>query len=199
MRTLFIFRHGETDWNKEGRFQGRFDIPLNETGRKQAERLREFFSLNPVEVFLSSDLARARETAEIAKGELDVPVVLESRLRETNLGDAEGLTQEEVAVKFGPELLQGWRSIGLENQNFRFPNGESKAEHLERILAGLEQFLGSTEYSRIAVASHGGVMRRLLHHLLPGLSTPVMVGNCVIYRVDFYEDGSRWVVHPEPL
>jgi broad specificity phosphatase PhoE len=200
MRTLFIFRHGETDWNKAGRFQGRVDIPLNETGRAQAKKLREFFVANPVDVFLSSDLERARETAEIAAGGAGVPIVLDARLRETNLGDAEGLTQDEVIAKFGKEALEGWRSLDKDHRDFRFPNGETKLEHLARVFEGVDEFLRTTNYKRIGVASHGGAMRRLIHHFAPHLTEPVLVTNCALYRID-YDPSSKeaYRLHLEPL
>lgn len=201
-KTIFMFRHGETDWNRAGRLQGGTDIPLNERGRAQALGLREFFRLNPVDLFLSSDLDRARETARIAAGDQDIPIVIEPRLRETNLGEAEGLTTEEFLERFGRELLEQWRAIERAHQNVRFPNGESKLEHLRRFIHGLEDFLHSPHaatVSRIGVATHGGSMRRLLHHLLPQLREPVMVGNCATYRLEYHVETRIWTVNPEPV
>jgi broad specificity phosphatase PhoE len=185
-KTLYIFRHGETDWNKAGRMQGGTDILLNETGRVQAQSLTGFFAQNPVEVFLCSDLKRAVETANIASGDLQVPFVLEQRLRETNLGLAEGLTADEINARFGAGTMERWRQSGTQEMGFSFPNGETKAEHLERNLQALEEFLQSTPYRTIGVASHGGAMRRLIHHFRADFEGTVFVGNCVVYRV-FYD------------
>jgi broad specificity phosphatase PhoE len=185
IKTIYAFRHGETDWNKEYRFQGRIDIPLNETGRKQALRLRKFFEKHPVEVVLTSDLSRAVETAKIAMGDREVPFVIEPRIRETNLGEVEGMTHDEIHKKFGVEVLENWRSMGPESWHSRFPGGESKAEHLERIMAGLNEFVTTTEFSRIAVSTHGGSLRRVLHHLHPNVTEDIMVGNCNLYEIKF--------------
>ena len=198
-KTLFVFRHGETDWNKEGRMQGGTDIPLNETGRRQAGVLAEFFKKNPVEVFLTSDLMRAHDTARIARGETDIPLVIDPRLRETNLGQAEGLLFDEVEARFGKALLDLWRHSGQEHRHVRFPGGESKHEHLTRVLDGLESFLHSTTHRRIGVAVHGGVMRRLIHHIRPDLTAPVVVANCVTYKVEYLQAKRLWHVELEPV
>lgn len=199
IKTVYIFRHGETDWNKEYRFQGRVDIPLNETGRKQALRLRKFFETHPIDVVLSSDLGRALETARIAVGEKEIPLVIDSRIRETNLGDVEGMTHDQIAVKFGPEVLSNWRSIHADSWNTRFPNGESKAEHLARILEALNEFLTQTPYERIAVSTHGGSLRRLLYHLHPTITEDIMVGNCHLYEMKFDTDRGLHGVNLEPF
>lgn len=198
MKKIYVFRHGETDWNKERRLQGSTDIPLNETGRHQALKLREFFRTWPVEVFLSSDLARAKETAEIAAGELDVEFVFDPRLRETNLGQAEGLTVDEVISRFGQEAWHKWHSSGSDFGNFRFPKGESKHEHLQRVFGAIEEFVHSTSFHAIGVATHGGAMRRLIHHLRPDLDSPVMVGNCSLYEISFEAERSLWTVDVTP-
>lgn len=187
MKTLYLFRHGETDWNRDGRMQGGTDVPLNENGRRQALRLREFFDSNPVEIFLSSDLSRARQTAEIAAGDCGAPIVVDARLRETNLGDAEGLTTAEFVARFGPEVMKEWRRFP-DRPEARFPNGETKVEHLARTLAALNEFLRATPHARIGISTHGGSLRRLIHHLCPGdVVEPVMVGNCTAYRASYFE------------
>ena len=185
IKTIYVFRHGETDWNKQERFQGRVDIPLNEKGRAQADGLRAFFKANPVEVCLCSDLGRAQETARLALADLDVPIITEPRIRETNLGDVEGMTHQEIRDKMGVELIDNWRSIAAHHDEARFPNGESKREHRERVVAGIEDFLKTTTCTHIAVSTHGGSLRRLLHHLRPELTEAVMIGNCVLYEIQY--------------
>lgn len=198
-KTLFVFRHGETDWNLNHRLQGGTDIELNETGREQAHKLSEFFRSNPVEVFLSSDLSRARETAEIAAKHLNAPIIIDARLRETNLGIAEGLTRDEVEVKFGADCFERWRSIGSYDKDFRFPSGESKAEHLARILAALHDFVATSHHERIGVATHGGSIRRLIHHLRPELAEPAKIGNCVVYELAYEMERGLWLAQEEPV
>src|SRR5687767_15916178 len=106
MARLYIFRHGETDWNLARRIQGHTDIALNERGRDQARDLANRLERYPIQAILSSDLARARETAEIVARRSDVPVFVDERLREASLGDAEGLTVDEAIARFGAEAWQ---------------------------------------------------------------------------------------------
>jgi broad specificity phosphatase PhoE len=192
IKTIYIFRHGETDWNKDRRLQGHTDIPLNAKGRSQALVLKEFFSAHPIDAMLTSDLKRARETAELAINSLNVPLIVEPRLRETNLGDAEGLTQTEVAAQFGKEIWEGWCSLSPDFHHFRFPNGETKSELLRRVTSALEEFLSSSAHQKIGVATHGGVVRRMIHHARPDLPSPVMVGNCVIYEITYNVATTTW-------
>src|SRR5207253_449000 len=98
-KTLYLIRHGLTDWNAQRKMQGHSNIPLNETGRSQAQALQAFFQKNPVEKVFSSDLARAFETAQIATGAKDI-LKMEG-LREVRLGDIEGHSEPEIVAKYG--------------------------------------------------------------------------------------------------
>jgi broad specificity phosphatase PhoE len=201
-KTIFMFRHGETDWNAQGRMQGGTDIPLNEKGRSQAEVLRQFFEQNPVDVMLTSDLNRARETAEIARGQLPIPIVVEARLRETNLGKGEGLTVPEFVAQFGAQVLEDWRKVDRFFDDVRMPGGESKTEHRTRFIQGLEDFLHSPQaapHTRIGVATHGGSMRRFIHHLCPHLVEGVSVSNCVTYQIRYSLEKREWTVDLNPV
>lgn len=202
MKEIYVFRHGETDWNKVGRMQGHADIPLNETGRAQALVLQNYFQLHPVDIILSSDLARARETAEIARGSLPIQIVIDSSQRETMLGDAEGLTRKEIASRVHSDIWHKWHTFP-EHWDHRFPNGESKNEHLARIRTGLLTFLARTPHARIGLSSHGGAMRRLLHSLRPDVTEPIVVGNCYLYKIDYspQRGGGRelWIEDVNPL
>src|SRR4051812_29193375 len=102
--TLFLFRHGQTDWNVQERFQGHIDIPLNDQGRVQARGLVPALRQSLIEAVLSSDLTRALETAQIVADALDLPVYQEVGLREAFLGAAQGLTRQEIEEQFGVEL-----------------------------------------------------------------------------------------------
>src|ERR1700749_4512270 len=109
MKRAILFRHGETDWNVEERFQGHIDVPLNENGRAQARGLVEKLAPMGLQVILSSDLSRALETARIAaRGLGGIAVEIDPRLREAHLGGAQGLTREEIEKKFGLELVHRW-------------------------------------------------------------------------------------------
>jgi len=159
--TLLLVRHGETDWNAEGRLQGQTDRPLSDYGRRQAHQLAEELDGEELEAIYSSDLARARETAEIVGRKLGLPTVLDPDLREKDWGTWEGLTAaERDRVEFV---------------------GESTEEHRDRILDALrrisERHPGD---GRVLVVTHGGSMRRVQTAAM-GMALPV-VENCGRWR-----------------
>ena len=142
---LWLVRHGETDWNAEGRFQGWTDVPLNETGRAQAERLRGLLGPYDFDGVWSSDLIRAIETARIAVGE---PAV-DRRLRELDFGDLEGAVWDEL----DSEVRAGLKEF----ESFRSPGGESAASFVDRVF----EFLDDLGAGRHVVFAHGGVIRAI--------------------------------------
>lgn len=157
MTRLLLVRHGETDWNADGRLQGQTDRPLSDFGRKQARRLADELAAEGFEAIYSSDLARARETAEIIGARLGLPVALDSDLREKDWGTWEGLTAvERDRVEFA---------------------GESTEAHQERILRALRRISEShPDGTSILVVTHGGSIRRAQTAAL-GMALPV-VENC---------------------
>jgi broad specificity phosphatase PhoE len=161
MTTLLLARHGETDWNREGRWQGGSDTRLNELGREQARELAG--QLDSVDAIYSSDLVRARETAEIIAAELGVDVKLDPRLRERSFGDWEGLNTEQIEERFaeGHRLWKAGEGPGAEN-----------AEPFEQFAERIHDFLGDVLRRHpdevVLVVSHGGSMR-VIHALAAGL------------------------------
>ena len=135
-RILFLFRHGETDWNREGRLQGHTDTPLNATGLTQAQALAESLRPHRLDAVVSSDLKRAQTTAQIVAEALRVPLFTEAGLRETDVGAAEGLLWADAKTRFGEGLTERWFSDG----DVAFPGGETGIETRMRGLAGLRRF-----------------------------------------------------------
>ena len=149
MTTLLLARHGETDWNLERRWQGHADPPLNDLGRKQARSLAESLAARPIDALYSSDLARARETAEIVGERIALPVGLDPRLREVDVGEWSGLTSPEVEQRF---------PVGLERR--RAGTGWDQGEAYEamgaRVVAALHEIAGAHPGERVVVVTHGG-------------------------------------------
>ena len=155
---VYLARHGETDDNREPlRFQGFRDTPLNDTGRRQAEELGERVAGLGLAALWSSDLSRARETAEIAGRRLGLTPRLDARLRESNRGRWEGRLFEDVAAS-EPELYAEWMRAG---PDWRFPGGESLLEQQERVAACVEDIRRSGPLPALAVC-HGGSIRVML-------------------------------------
>ena len=167
MTALTLIRHGETDWNRAGRIQGSTDIPLNDTGREQARAaaiaLREARDAAIPVTVVSSDLSRARETAEIIAAELGVgaPRVY-AGLRERAYGEAEGIEGAEFFRRWG-----GWGAADV-------PGAEPLPVLRERTLSALG--LAVRDHRRatgpgiasLVVVAHGGVIRELLRHASGG-------------------------------
>ena len=183
-RILFVFRHGETDWNREGRLQGHTDTPLNATGLAQAEALAHRLRAHRLDAVLSSDLSRALTTAQIVSDALGVPLATDLGLRETNVGAAEGMIWADAKARFGEELTERWYS----DNDAAFPGGETGLATLTRGLAALRRFAIAHPYRRIGVSTHGAMVRQLVKHSLPPGSTPVRAPNTALF-----------VLHYEPV
>jgi broad specificity phosphatase PhoE len=178
--TLLLVRHGETDWNRDGRWQGHSDTHLNELGRQQAERLAE--ELDGVDVVYSSDLARAHETAEILAQRLGVDVRLDERLRERGFGEWEGKTRAEIEAEFADAHARWVAGEGP---------GADDAEPFDdfdaRVRGFLDDVLARHPGETVLIVSHGGSIR-VIHALASGLdyvrdhrSIPA-VPNCTAVR-----------------
>ena len=193
-----LWRHGQTTWNAENRFQGQTDIPLSETGVAQAERAaRLLAALKPDRIF-SSDLSRAADTAGALARITGLPVTLDKDLRERSGGLWEGLTSEEI-----------WERYPAERAAWDPPEGETGSAVGERVSAALARIADGLEAGQLAVvASHGAAIRMGLerflgldeHHL--GVLGPL--ANCSWSIVASTSRGWRVLEHnagnlPEPV
>ncbi len=192
MKELYVFRHGETNWNAEGRFQGHMDIPLNERGREQARSLIERLRPYQIQAILSSDLSRALETARIAAEGIQVPVFVDPGLREAYLGGAQGLTHDEIVAQFGIELTGRWRSSEPTDADISYPGGETGTQVVTRVFAAMERFVDREPFDRIGISCHGGVIRRIMSQLRPPGSDPVRIPNVVLYKIHFDPVARKW-------
>jgi broad specificity phosphatase PhoE len=160
MTTLILVRHGETDWNRDGRWQGQADAPLNEYGRDQARALADELTGEQVAVVYASDLSRARETAEIIARRLSRPLEVDPRLREVHVGGWSGLTMDEIDSRY-PDDVARWRAGDPEHT---FDGGETYAEMGERVVTAVEEIAERYPGERVVVVLHGGPIRSVLAH-----------------------------------
>ena len=158
MVDFYLFRHGETDMNKQARWQGSgIDSELNEDGRRQARELAEKLKYAGLDVVYSSPLKRAHETAVFVGRAANVKVVDVPELIEACLGDTEGKTHLEIRKLF-PVLNRQWHCLDDEFLDVRYPNGESKREIQQRMTAALKK-LARTGYQKIGISGHSAVLR----------------------------------------
>jgi phosphoserine phosphatase len=186
-RVIFI-RPGETDWNRDMRWQGWVAIPLNEHGRKQAERLANYVRHIGMSALYTSDLRRATETAAILVAKLGFAPILDKRLRERNIGDWQGLTRDE---------MQNWYPAQYERlladpEGFRVPGGESRADVKERMLAAFQDILKQDKGATIGVLSHTTAIHSLLGELIEGgFARNVEVSNTSVTTIKL-NDNDQW-------
>ena len=152
MATIVLVRHGETDWNVERRWQGHADPGLNETGRAQAAAVARSLAAKPFDAVYSSDLARARETAEIIGTELALPVQLDARLREVDVGEWSGLTTPEIEQRY-PDSLRRRDEGGI-----GWEHGETYTAMGDRVVEALHAIAEAHPKGRVLVVTHGGPM-----------------------------------------
>ena len=166
MTELVIIRHGETAWNRELRFQGQHDVALNDMGWEQARRVAGHLAGEVADALFSSDLARARETAQPLSDKLAMPIQQDSGLREQSFGLVEGLTAPEIRATH-PEVLEHWARF---DADYQIPQGgESVRQFHARVVAAVARLARQYAGLRLVVVTHGGVLDMLYHtaHRLP--------------------------------
>jgi len=190
--TIYLIRHGETDWNAQSRYQGQADIPMNALGRAQARRngeaLRALLPAIADATYVASPLQRARETMEIVRGALDLEpraYTLDDRLKELHYGHWQGIYATDLAALDAPGLEARIR----DTFRWRPEGGESYADLMTRAVAWLDDVVGDT-----VITTHGGISRVLRGHLygidptlVPELEVPQ--DRILVLR----RDGMQWL------
>ncbi len=161
-RRIVVWRHGRTAWNAERRFQGQTDVPLDEVGVAQAAAAADALArLRPVRI-ISSDLARARATAQALADRTQLDVHADAALRETFAGSWQGLSRTELEQQFGDELAR-WAS----GTDLRPGGGETRREVAARMVAAIEDALAHIRPGKtLVVATHGGSARAAIASLI---------------------------------
>jgi probable phosphoglycerate mutase len=180
---ISLVRHGQTDWNRDGRIQGRSDIPLNEKGRAQAREAGRALRARRFDGVYASPLRRAFETAAIIAGELGMPApVAVAGLEERSYGRAEGMTGPEIRAAFGENRAD-------------VPEWENDATVLARVLGSLSALAAHHAGERILVVAHGGVIGAVARHLTGG-ERPApgeVIGNASVHDLEVVDGELRLV------
>lgn len=185
---LIIIRHGESEWNRIGRYQGQLDAPLSELGLRQAEALAERLRTEPLHAIFTSPLQRAARTAEtVARHHPNVPFQREPALLEIGHGDWEGLLVDEVVSRYG-EGLREWRQHPTRSQ---MPNGESFSNILKRVMDFQERLCAEYSNKNVLISTHDVVVKILVAHAL-GMDMDrinrIWVTNASISVIEYGED-----------
>ncbi|PWU17880.1 MAG: hypothetical protein C5B49_08165 [Bdellovibrio sp.] len=183
MRTFYLIRHGETDWNRQEIMQGHTNIPLNETGLAQARRLSSLVLSLGVDMAISSDLDRAHQTALAALPFLEV--AKDPRLREIHLGEAEGVPRGELEARFGAELMKKWyfsEAAAAAAEEVRLPGGESHSEARVRLHRCIVEWVNKYPGQRLAFVTHGMIMRLLAQHTTGQFRPEYRAPNCSVFE-----------------
>lgn len=185
-RLIFLARHGETSWNREGRWQGHTDIELNDAGRAQARALGELLRGHQIGRVHTSDLSRARQTAEAAAAVLGVEdIIVDPALRERSFGIFEGLTRDECAVKH-PDLWKNYRA----DPRAVPPGAETQDQLATRMHEAVFRAVAArhaTDEAPVLIVSHGGSIRALLARVTGTMPPPLE--NVAVFRA-VADDGS---------
>ena len=162
MAKLYLIRHGETDYNSALRFQGQTDIPLNQNGIGQAEKLAVFFRDIPLQASYTSTLARAWATAEIIAGAKGMELQETDALREMSFGIWENMNTKDIQKKYAKE----WKDFFASPARTKIPQGESMSEVQKRAYTTVQEILDQYPEGDVAFVAHGGIIRVLICTML---------------------------------
>ena len=178
MTHICLVRHGQTEWNLFGKLQGQTDIPLNETGKLQAEECREFLKKSQWDVLITTSLMRARKTADIINESLELPIVEMDHFKERHFG--EGLSREEREERY---------------PDFIFPNMESYEELVERVQEGLDDIHAQFPGKKVLLVAHGAIISAVLRefHAEEAILGHVKLFNGCLTNLHMKNKG--WAVH----
>lgn len=185
---MILIRHGETDWNRQLRFQGHIDIGLNDIGLEQARRVGLRLAGEAAHRVYASDLLRARQTAEPVGTHLKLEVVGDAALREQSFGRMEGLTVDEIKSNH-PDAWDGWLRF---HEDYCMPGGETTRQFHARVMDALNRLAQAHAGETLVVVTHGGVLDMVYRTARSlGLNGPRQsdIPNAGVNRVQVREGG----------
>lgn len=191
MTTFVLVRHGETEWNRQGRIQGHSDSALTPEGVAQAEAMGRRLGVESIDHFLVSDLGRARHTAAIISQHVQTAPVPHAAFRERAFGVAEGLTYAEIDARF-PEMFSRVRET---DPDFAAEGGESRRQFSARVVDALHRLADTYHSGRVLVVTHGGVLAAVYRwaHQLPIASAHQIEIPNVAYNRMVMRDGAATI------
>lgn len=192
-KTIYIFRHGQTDYNVSRRVMGQLDIPLNETGLTQATKLAEKMLDKQIKVIYTSPLSRAKQTAQIVSKKIGASLISDNKLKERNNGKLEGHivhgTDNPAEYQTDYNQLELFLPVAqLNDNNWKPDGGESRTECWERAKKAITTIVKKTPYDTIAISTHSVIMRGILN--MVGMNDE-KIGNCEYVKLCW--DGKSFI------
>jgi probable phosphoglycerate mutase len=188
MTELILLRHGETDWNRELRFQGHVDVALNAIGLEQARRLAQRLAGETAHHIYASDLLRARQTAEPVSRQLGLATVSDASLREQSFGRVDGMRVDDIKVQY-PQAWEEWLQF---QEDYSMPEGETTRQFHARVMDAVQRIVATHRGQTLVVVTHGGVLDMIYRTARAlGLSGPrqTEIPNAGLNRVRVHEGG----------
>ena len=191
-KTIYVFRHGQTDYNVARRVMGQMDIPLNDVGRVQATELANKLATFAIGAIYSSPLARAMETAQAVADKIGAPIITDKRLMERHNGKLQGHivhgTNNPAEYQMDYNQMElFWPAAQLNDDNWQPDGGESRTECWARGRATITDIAKNAPYDTIAISTHSGIMRGILD--LVGMGD-TRIGNCDYVKLNW--DGEKF-------
>ena len=187
---LCIVRHGETAWNAEHRVQGQLDVPLNAIGLAQARAAAQILAREKFDALYSSDLSRAKQTAQPVANLFSMAIMVEKNLRERHYGIFERLTYAEVKLRYPEDYAR----FAARDPDYAFRTGESLRDFSTRSIAVISQLAARHQGANILVFTHGGVLDKL-YRFVTGLPLSAErnfgIPNAGLNRVELTPAGRR--------
>lgn len=185
---VILIRPGETEWNRQGRWQGWVATPLSDYGRAQAKQLARYIRNIGMSALYSSDSRRAVETAEILGKSLGFEPIYDARWRERDIGAWQGMTLDEIRSWYADD----YKKLQADIENIRVPEGESRADVRQRVLAAFNTILADDKGNTVGIISHTTSTHMLLHSLIEGYDIyAAVLGNTAVTTIHRGESG-KW-------
>jgi len=184
-----MVRHGETDWNLKGRFQGHSDVPLNSIGRQQSAAIARRLAGEDLHAIYASDLSRAWDTAVAIGNHHECEIIADPRIREGNFGQWEGMTYAEIETR-DPQAVKAWHEDLL---NFAPPAGETPLQVAARAAAFNDDLRANHQNEALLLVAHGGALQ-ILTCLLLGIPIEKFwqfnLDHCSLTKISVYDEGA---------
>jgi broad specificity phosphatase PhoE len=187
---VILIRPGETEWNRQGRWQGWVASPLDNYGKAQAKQLARYIRNIGISAVYSSDSRRAVETAEILSAQLGFAPTYDKRWRERDIGAWQGMTLQEIRSWYAED----YRKLQADIENFRVPQGESREDVRQRVMSAFNDILEEDKGSTVGIITHTTSTHMLLRSLIPDYDIyAAVLGNTAVTTIRLGEAG-KWEI-----